>query len=262
MRKVEEAARLGVSVDVLQKSRHEVQERLHHTKLKGGLTEDGRQQIAAAMKRRWSQPGYKEDYGQKYKGMRGHTDETRMKISESVKRKWLEPEYRVRCVRNGLSEETKQKISNSIKEKWKDPAFRAHMVSAQVRSPEWRQRMSATIREKWRDPTYSNAVRSSLRLRQVSESGDNVGWGAMRTERALRTRVVKAANHSVASAQLAAESLEQRQTIIAQNVRRSREASLKAAKQAVRRAVKSNTADALDLKEILGKDLWFEEKVS
>jgi hypothetical protein len=227
-----------------------------------GLTEDGRQQIVAAMKRRWAQPGYKEDYALRYRGQRGHTDETRLKISESVKKKWLEPDYRERCVRLGLAEETKLKISNSIKEKWKDPVYRAHMVSSQVRSPDWRMKMSAIIREKWRDPTYSNAVRSSLRQRRMTmESDEREDWNPMRTERPLRTRAAKATNSTQTAAKVSAETREQRQTIIAQGVRRSREAALKAVKLAVRNAKKSNTLDALDLKGILGKDLWFEEKV-
>ena len=56
-------------------------------KLKGGLTEEGRQKISESMKLRWATPGFKEVYTNATKGSRNHSDETRTRISEAIKLK-------------------------------------------------------------------------------------------------------------------------------------------------------------------------------
>lgn len=59
------------------------------SKLKGGLTQEGRQKISESMKLRWASPGFKEIYTNVTKGSRNHSEETRTRISEAIKLKVL-----------------------------------------------------------------------------------------------------------------------------------------------------------------------------
>ena len=209
--------------------------------LKGGLTEEGRKRIAESVKKRWEDPSYKDSYSKKMRGSRNHSEATREKISEAIKKKWMDAEYRS-IERKPPNEEVRARISAALKSKWEQPQYRERMRnSSYTRTDAWRAVISQKVKDKWKDPVYKEAVTSALRRHfDLLRSNSTSTSGTKRRRR------------SSSSAQ---EMVLRRREINA--MQKAKKLSIKAAKEAVR-----NRTENLDLKALLGKDIWFEEKVT
>lgn len=245
-KKTEEAAALGLTLEELEEKKKQERIKKRRAKMKGGLTDEGRKRISDSMKRRWGQPGYREWYAENVRGKRNHSNETRAIISEKIKAKWTEEEYRTTAKKRGQSEEVRAKISATLKARWQDPEFRNKMKNASnfERTPEWKAQISEKIKAKWNDPDYRKNVVSSIR------SSYNSSTRIPRAPRVAKVKTVQQRNPQ--------EEALRRAKILAQKRQKEKERieALNAAKLA---ATKSDPATRL--KEILGGELWFEEKL-
>lgn len=246
-RKLQQATALGMSLEQYEAYVLQEKEQKRMSKLKGGLSSEGRQRISESMKARWSTPGYKENYSNSTKGSRNHSEETRSRISEAIKLKWQDEAYRSK-ERGGPSAEVRARISAKLKSKWEDPEFRLMMMNHSfVRTNEWKLMISEKIREKWLDPSYRTAVEQSVRAYFNSKSSS--------TSRRPKSR----GRSSNSRVRLSPEEIFRKRTdalLLKEETARIRRETLQMAKMAARRKDKGT-----NLKDILGGELWFEEKV-
>ena len=265
-RKTEHAASLGLTVEQLDNIQNKEREKKRQKKKKGGLTEEGRRRISEAMKKRWQQPGFKEQYSEQHRGKRAHSEETRLKISEALKQQWQNETYRNRT-HAPRTEEQKAHLSEKLKARWQDPEFRSKMLSRQrQRTPEWRAQVSAKIKAKWKDPAYRDKVAESMRayyqrnphLRSQTSTQSGALWGSGKQSRSgkgsqWRRAVINPLNARERQRRAAARALATAQN---RKMQQRSEALWAAQKAAVLKDTK------IPLKEILGGELWFEEKVN
>lgn len=248
-KKLQQAMALGMSLEQYEAFVLQEKEQKRQSKLKGGLSSEGRQRISESMKARWSSPGYKENYSNSTKGSRNHSEETRSRISEAIKLKWQDEAYRSK-ERVGPSAEVRARISAKLKSKWEDPEFRLMMMNHSfVRTNEWKLMISDKIREKWLDPTYRTAVEQSVRAYFNSKGSSSSGRRHSRPRRSSSSSRVRLSPEEVFRKR--ADAL-----LLKEETARIRRETLQMAKMAARRKDKGT-----NLKEILGGELWFEEKV-
>ena len=174
------------------------------------------------------------------RGNRNHSEATREKISEAIKKKWLDIDYRS-IERKPPNEEVRARISAALKSKWEQPQYRERMRnSSYTRTDAWRAVVSQKVKDKWKDPVYKEAVTSALRKHfDMLRSSEN----STSSSDSKRRRKVSPS-----------QSLLRRREIAA--MQKAKKFAIKTAKEAVR-----NRTENLDLKSLLGKDIWFEEKV-
>ena len=163
-RKKEAAAGvLGLTLEEYELSKITTKLELHKQKLKGGLTQEGRQRISDSLKRRWEDPEYRLRYSKGCHGKRNHSDETKARISDAIKLKWQDQDYRSK-ISSPPTPEVRARISATLKAKWEDPGFRNRMMtSISARSDSWRVLISEKIRKKWEDPSYRQAVENGIK---------------------------------------------------------------------------------------------------
>lgn len=246
-RKLEKLAALGMTLEDYDQERVQ---RKHERKqaMRTGLTLEGRRRISESVKRRWQDPEFRRHYAVTNRGARNHSEATRAKISEAITLKWKDVDYRAKVRRNPTDEE-RARISATLKLKWRDPEFRNRMLNHSFpRTDEWRNLVSEKIREKWQDPTYRESVTSAIRA--SNRTGPGVGGKVrLRPSRAPTPRRPRQSPDEVKARKRAA-----RQALKEKNS--ARKEAFKVAKQAAQRSGGSTR-----LKELLGRELWFEEKV-
>lgn len=245
MKVEQEAESLSITVEELLNRREKEAKKLRKEKeerKKAGISEEGRRKISESMKKRWQDPVFRANYiAANSNGTRAHSEATKKLISEKIKLKWQDEEYRDKF-REPPSDEVKHRISETMKARWQQPEFREKMLSQTfARTPEWRAEISRKIREKWNDPTYRNAVQSKMRGTTSSrprQSRKSVAPSHLKlTPLQALARKIERVELKKAKAQLRKESLE-------------------AAKLAAKDRTRSQS-----LKDVLGDDLWLEEKV-
>lgn len=250
-RKQTKADELGLTMEEYDQRNQKVKAEKKKTKLKGGLTEDGRKRISESQKKRWADPEYREKYSKLNRGTRNHTQETKLKLSIALKEKWQTEEYR-NLPRLGPTKEVRAKISQTLKDKWLEPEFREKMMNSSFeRTPEYRAAMSAKIRAKWNDPVYRSTVESSIRLhfqnnpRMRLSNGNNSS-----RRRSYRRNSVR----MYSTEEIKERKRRAKQKSVAKAT--ARREAFKEAKAASKLKARSST-----FKEILGGQIWFEEKM-
>jgi hypothetical protein len=246
-RKVEQAALLGMSLEEYSNRNKVTKEQKHssHTSEKRGITEDGRRRISESLKKRWQDPAYRERILYSGAFNRSHSPETKARISEAIKLKWQDKEYRAKII-TSPSEEVRARISATLKLKWENPEFRQRMMNMSFeRTDEWRNAISIKIRAKWMDESYRNAVTSAIR---DSFRGNKTLGSSGRFRRQKNTYSYEEKME-----------IEQKHEEL-KKMRREREKQKRDIIKAAKVAKKGHKKDA-SIKELLGGQLWFEEKL-
>jgi hypothetical protein len=224
--------------------------------VKGGLTEEGRRRISESVKERWKDPEYRAKYTVANKGARNHSEATRARISEAITLKWQQPEYREK-VKSKPTEEVRARISHTLKNKWQQQDFRDRMLAQQFpRTEEWKNKLSESIKNKWQDPEYRASVTSGIRSSNktlVRRPFDPSRPPRPRRPSSSSTRLPRAPR--MTAEERRARRKQERQE--RQEKERVRKAAFKLAKEDQKKS-----GGASRLKELLGRELWFEEKVS
>lgn len=268
-RKQDKAEQLGLSIEAYEQRILDEKRRQKASKPKG-ITPEGRRRISEALKRRWSDPEFRETYTKSMKGNRSHSKETRERISEAIRNKWKDQEYRAKIVRNTPSDEVKSRISATLKAKWEEPEFRRKMLNSTFeRTDSWRQAISDGVRAKWSDPAYRQAVLQGVAAnrdsRQVGGSGSatvprrrsssNRSKPKMRPEEIRRRRNLKRAEHR-------AKDKARRDLISAAKKEQSRgKGGAGAGAGGGAGATGAGVGKKPALKDLLGGELWLEEKL-
>lgn len=247
-RKLEKLDALGMTLEDYDQERVQ-RKRERKQAMRTGLTIEGRQRISESVKRRWQDPEFRRHYTVTNRGARNHSEATRAKISEAITLKWKDVDYRAKVRRNPTLEE-RARISATLKLKWRDPDFRDRMLNHSFpRTDEWRNLVSEKIREKWQDPTYRESVTSAIRASNRTGPSGSGGKVRLRPSRAPTPRRPRQSPDEVKARKRAA-----RQALKEKNT--ARKEAFKVAKQAAQRS-----GGPTRLKELLGRELWFEEKV-
>lgn len=240
-RKNAKLAELGLTEAEYEEQRMNQKKTKRTATLKGGLTEDGRRRISESVKKRWENPEFREWYSSAVKGQRNHSDETRARISKAIAVKWTDVDYRRRAIAKP-SDEIRAKISATLKLRWEDPEFRQKMTNhSYTRSEAWKVVVSQKIKKKWSDPVYRSKVEDSLRSKFNSTNS--------RPERVYD----RIARQQRRQEMLAAHKL----------AKEEKKEKVRLKKEAIKtlQECKNSKVQGLSLKELLGSDLWMEEKV-
>ena len=250
-KKTEEAKKLGLTLKEFEETKEKKKLEKKKEKLKGGLTVEGRERISASLKARWKDPEYRKLYTVNFRGNRNHSESTRAKISEAIKAKWQDDKYRSKiCI--SPSPEVRARISATLKAKWELPEFREKMMSSlSSRSEEWKTMISEKIREKWNDPAYRHAVEEGIR-----NSNRTYTFHATSIRAPRRSKTPLYTPEEVFERRTKAKE--------AKKVKeKQRREVIKAAKLASSNiSVKDRfRSEGKSIKEMLGGEIWFEEKV-
>ena len=151
-------------------------------------SEETREKLKEANKKKWSDPEYRRKQTEGHKG-KSVSEETRRKISEAnkkrwsdpeVRRKWSEiqkevhsdPEYRKRISETSKgrihTEETKRRMSETAKERWSDPEVRRKRTEANKKShsdPEVRRKISEALKGKEKSEEQRKKISETLKGR-------------------------------------------------------------------------------------------------
>ncbi len=250
-RKSEMARSLGMTLEEYDKRKVVEKKAKKERKPKTGLTEDGRRRISESLKKRWQDPEYRARILMNPDGTkinRTHTLETREKISASIKAKWQEEEYRSKICAISPSEEVRARISKTLKDKWQDPEFRSRMMASSFpRTDEWREAISQKIKAKWEEEGYRVAVTNGIRR--------SIGVG---NRTSMSRRSVSARIHRTPEEKAALKAAKDAQRKLRREKEKARKALLQAAKI---EKLGGNSAKDSSVKELLGGQLWFEEKM-
>jgi len=246
---------LGMTQEDYELQRLQQKKEKKRSMVKGGLTEEGRKRISESVKERWKDPEYRAKYSVANKGARNHSDATRARISEAITLKWKQPEYRDK-VKSKPSEEVRARISHTLKNKWQQQDFRDRMLAQQFpRTDEWKSKLSESIKNKWQDPEYRASVTSGIRASNktmVRRPFDPSRPPRPRRPSSSSTRLPRAPR--MTAEERRARRKQERQEW--QEKERARKAAFKLAKEDQKKS-----GGASRLKELLGRELWFEEKV-
>ena len=107
-----------------------------------------RQRISEDSKKKWQNQAYREQIAAAIKRYYSNPI-NRARISETSKRLWQDPIYKERMAEIWSNPEIREKIANKAKELWKDPAHREKMATI-WESPKFRERLL----EIWTDPVH------------------------------------------------------------------------------------------------------------
>jgi len=243
-KKIAAAAAAGLSLVEYEAQKAEEKRARAASKRKGGLTDEGRKKISDSLKARWADPGYRAAYSAAMVGKRRHSEETRARISAAIKEKWNDDEYRAK-ISLAPSAETRSRISATLKAKWEDPEFRAYMMNRTFeRTDEWRQAISRGVKARWQDPSYQTKVRT--RIKETSSNAAAARKGASAKKKK------KSGPRKLDTGEAKRRKAERKHaTVQKERVR----------KQALNAAMKASKAGKASLKELLGNEAWFEEKL-
>jgi hypothetical protein len=246
-KKLEKASQLGMTIEQFELNKKVEKKKKAVSMNKGGLTEDGRRRISESLKKRWQDPEYRDRILNSNNTNRTHSHETRARISESIKKKWQDQNYRCRVV-NSPSEEVRARISATLKAKWLDPKFREKMMNSSFeRTDKWRESISIKIRAKWEDKTYRSAVTDAIRR----SFGENSTRAYSYNRSKPRRKIYKTPQEKAEALQKVKE---------AKRIRRENEIAKRQIFNEAKNAKKSGLNSSI--KELLGGQLWFEEKVN
>ena len=264
-RKEAQALALGVTVEQLEAKKEA--ERVEKKRAKDatrvkGLTDDGRRRLSESLKKRWQDPTFRQAYMESAKGNRNHSTDTKARISEAIKQKWLDEEYRAKISRSSPSEEVRQRISQTLKARWEEPEFREKMMTRTYpRTEQWRTRVSEKIRAKWRDdPTYRTAVLVGMRSQNRTVSLHRVRRSETHARGVNERRAASEMRKKLQASEKARDRQRREMLKVAKALARSQKVSTGVggvggvgglAGQGARKSIK----------ELLGKEMWFEEKV-
>jgi hypothetical protein len=250
-KKTEEAKNLGLSLTEYEESKEKKKLEKKKEKLKGGLTLEGRQRISASLKARWNDPEYRKLYTVNARGNRNHSESTRAKISEAIKAKWQDEKYRSKiCI--SPSAEVRARISATLKAKWELPEFREKMMSSlSSRSDEWKLMISEKIREKWNDPVYRQAVEEGIRNSNRTYTFHSTSIRAPRRPKTQLYSQEEALERRMKAKEAKKVKEKQRRDVI-------KAAKLASSNVGVKNRLKT---EGKSIKELLGGEIWFEEKV-
>jgi hypothetical protein len=180
------------------------------------------------------------------RGNRNHSQETRAKISEAIKLKWQDTEYRSK-IGSPPSDEVRARISNTLKLRWEDPEFRGRMTaSINDRDEGWKTKVSLKIKSLWESDAYRSNVVEGLRA-------------SNKTQSSVPRRRSSSSSVRVARKLISPEEKLQRQLQV-KEAKKQKEAQRRLAIQLAKKAQKDQQ-NRQSLKELLGRELWFEEKV-
>jgi len=242
--KIQKANEMGLSLEEYNAQKVVLKRQRQRKQVKTGLTIEGRQRISESAKKRWRDPEFRLNYTLHSKGFRNHSESTRLRISEAIKLKWQDDEYRNKLSlkqKSTSSDDRKKKISETLKAKWEDPEFRDRMrVNISSKSQEWRAAVSMKIKEKWKNPEYRSAVINGLK-RSISNSTSNLLSRSMDDD----TKIAR---------------LEERKRKKIEKDKR--ELSKQSIISNVKDVVKRKALGERNIKDLLGSELWFEEKVN
>eukprot|EP01038_Epipyxis_sp_PR26KG_P006733 gene6733-9227_t len=258
-----EAEKLGLTLEQYLEQKKLEKKARAKAKRKGGLTDDGRKRISESLKRRWQDPQYRLNYTLYNFGNRKHSDETKARISESIKLKWQNETYR--NIPRIVSDETRAKMSVSLKSKWEDPEFRIRMINQTYeRTPEWKAKISEKIRWKWaNDIVYREAVISGLKsVYNMTLNHTRIATRSRIPSNTTRVRVPRKPSipkpKKLKKPPITTEdALKRRDEKISlrKEINYVRREAIKAAK------LESLKENGLSIREVLGNDLWLEEKM-
>lgn len=251
-KKIAKLAALGMTMEDYDLQRVQKRKEKKRSAVKGGLTDEGRKRISESVKERWKNPEFRAKYSSSQRGARNHSEATRARISEAITLKWQQQEYRDK-VKSKPSDEVRARISETLKSKWKEEEFRNKMMSLQFpRTEAWRIKLSESIKTKWLDPEYRASVESGIRS---SNKTTTRAYNPSNRPRRSQSRSVSTPRKPRISvedmrAKKRAERLEKKEK------EHSRKMAFKMAKEEQKK-----TGGTSRLKELLGRELWFEEKV-
>jgi len=222
-------------------------------KPKRELTDEGRKRISESLKKRWSDPEYRKSYSIIHSGKRNHSESTRARISEAIKAKWQDETYRTKVCLHVPSPEIRAKISASLKAKWQDDDFREKMKNNTFqRTEEWRQLLSDKMRLKWNEPDYRIAVSSGLRASFSNRTRTEFDENGQPIVKAKKSKS-KSKDSELRREQLLAVKADRKEREIARRL------AIKEAKAKTKS--ESNQKNKRSLKDLLGGEFWFEEKM-
>lgn len=243
-KKLERAMAMGLTLQEYDDRKVRVKKEKQRAKSKGGLTEEGRKRISESMKQRWANPDYKVKFAGLQRGSRNHSAETKAKISNAIKLKWEDEEYRSK-IRCSPDDAVRAKISSTLKAHWENPEFRERMKqSSYSRTDEWRSKVSTKIKLLWENGTY----RSNVENGHKNSNYTNVQPQRARSRAAPTKRVRMTPDEKLRAYAEGREKARLKEL--------ARREAIKAAKKA-----QQDLEDKRSLKELLGKELWYEEKV-
>ena len=252
-RKTKIAESLGMSLEEYDNRKVAEKKEKKATKPKMGLTEDGRRRISESLKKRWQDPEYRARLLHNPDGTkisRTHSMETREKISASIKAKWQDEEYRKKICSSSPSEEVRARISKTLKDKWQDPDFRSRMMASSFpRTDQWREAIAVKIRAKWEEEGYRVAVTNGIR--RSIKNGNRTSTTKRNTTRSRK--VYKTAEEKAAIKAMKDELRRQRR-----EKEKMKKAIIKAAKL---EKLRGSVNEDMSIKELIGGQLWFEEKM-
>lgn len=246
--KHEKIINTGLSIQEYDNLKSEVAKEKRKQRNKGGITVEGRKKISDSLKKRWENPEFRTNYTMYAKGNRNHSAETRAKIAESIRLKWQNQEYRNKFSRSP-SVEAREKISATLKAKWEDPIFRNKMTSSFTeRSDSWRKTVSEKIKEKWNDPVYREKVSTGIK-----NSLDKIYRYKNITIESTENHKSNAKNKISINDFHKARENESKRLKMKENLKLL---------EYVKNLVKSGALNGKKIKDLLGKKLWLEQKVS
>ena len=184
------------------------------------------------------------------RGNHSHSLETRKKISASIKKKWEDEEYRNKISSISPSEDVRERISQTLKTKWQDPEFRERMLASSFpRTDKWRESIAVKIRAKWEEEGYRSAVTAGIR-----RSLGNATRTSTRPRRRSTTQIYRSAEEKRALKEAKEE---------ARRARREKEKAKRAMIKAAKKEKMGSIGEIKDtsIKDLLGGQLWFEEKM-
>jgi len=241
-KKTNKANELGMTLEEYEAAKVKAKEEKQIEKRKGGLTIEGRRRISESLKQRWTDPKYRAKYTENARGNRNHTSDTKARIAEAIRAKWRDDDDYRRRVTRPPSPEVRARISATLKARWEDPEFRVKMLNNNfLRTPEWRALVSQKIRDKWSDPVYRQAVEDGIK-----NSNRSMTYASVRSSSSKRRLSPM-------------EVIERKER--AKQIKMEKVAIRKEAVRAAKQAMKENAMKGRSLKQLLGGEIWFEEKV-
>jgi hypothetical protein len=263
-RKLEQATALGCTVEELdaqkEEDRREKKRIKDATRVKG-LTEDGRRRLSESLKKRWADPTFRSAYMESAKGNRNHSSDTKARISQAIKQKWLNEDYRAKISRTSPSPEVRERISQTLKARWENPEFREKMMTRSFpRTDEWRALVSEKIRAKWDDPTYRAAVTVGIRNSNRTMSLHRVRRSDTRSQDVAERRQAAEIRKKLKAGERARDRHRREMLKAAKALARGQKAAVVGGPVAVTGQLQG-LQGGKSIKELLGKEMWFEEKV-
>lgn len=267
LRKQNAASALGLTIEEFDAKKKEERKAKAAAKRKGGLTEEGRKRISECMKARWRDPEYRKSYSEnRQRNFNGHSEETKARISAAIKEKWKDHDYRSRLEGTERSPEVRERISNSLKARWQDPEFREQMMeSAGTRTDEWREAISKAVRKRYEeDPSYrirvSSGIKTAINKRSSNSKPRKRSSGSSRDSKPRKLGVEEAKQRKKDAKEQRKQKEKQRAKKLSEAVQTFQHKKKEQAASATAGSRNTN-GKSITLKDLLGGEMWFEEKL-